>query len=98
MLGGGRENMQNPLYVEKELLPVYIVLTNGIVIKGNVHIAHRVRLTDTLNYGFHEKPFLPMTDSIITFPNGDKRKAPFLLISRLAIAMCIPLEQQDAPS
>jgi hypothetical protein len=83
----------NPLYVEKKLVLVYMHLTNGVQIKGHIHFAPRIRLTDTLNFQAGDKPFLPITDAQIITPSGKEFSVPFMVVNRQNIISCIPQEK-----
>jgi hypothetical protein len=90
---GGKMGMDlgsNPLYVKKNELLVHLQLTNGLLIKGSIHLANRVRLTDTLNFQTRDKPFLPVTNAQITNQSGETIMVPFIIINRMNILTCIP--------
>ncbi len=80
----------NPLYVDKKRVLVHIQLINGVAIKGFLHLAHRVRLTDTLNFQTGDKPFLAVTDAQFITPDGESKAISFVVINRQQIVTCIP--------
>jgi hypothetical protein len=83
----------NPLYVEKKMISVHMYLVNGMQIKGFIHFAPRIRLTDTLNFQVEEKPFLPVSQAQIITQGGEEISVPFMLVNRGDIICCIPLKK-----
>ncbi len=85
----GQSRGMNPLYVEKKNVLVHLQLSNGAEVKGFVHLAHRIRLTDTLNLQASDKPFLPLTDAQLITPDGEQKAVAFIVINRQNIITCI---------
>lgn len=79
--------------IEKEKKNVELY-SSGYMIRGDVHIPVRARLTDALQALSKQSGFLPMTDAVIKFQNGAEKKEKFLLIKISEIEMiCLKDEE-----
>ncbi|MEO0294017.1 MAG: hypothetical protein ABIN61_07345 [candidate division WOR-3 bacterium] len=72
--------------VEKEKKHVELY-TSRYIIRGNVHIPVNARLTDALQALSRQSGFLPMTDAVVKFQNGEVKDEKFLLIKISEIEM-----------
>jgi len=86
----------NPLHTYKISELVTIFLANMTKIVGQLHLPPNTRLVDMLNLYLREKPFIPLTNVEITYPNGEICKLPLTIINKTMVMLCFA--QKDVES
>ncbi len=86
----------NPMKTNKVSELVCFYLTNGLRIVGSLHMSPNTRITETMNFHYSQKPFIPITDARIFDADGKVRLCSFIVINKNQIIMAFPVKKIPA--